>query len=140
VLYEKNGVITEDRFKKLSYIQWWFHYKEIMKQREQKMAETTEIIKIARSMFETLLDRFELLGFMSNPELGKKLYEDKEARKHQAEGTSKHDDLISFFEEMKNSTPETLDIALDPNEFKTKYILPKKKRKVGIEINDKAGD
>lgn len=138
-MYEKNGVITEDRFKKMNHVQWWFHYKEIMRQKEKDIDQTAEILKVARNMFETLLDRLEMVGFMANPDLGSKLHEEKEKLKRQEGGEEVKDDLMSFFDEVKNMTPEIMSVNYEDTN-KTKFILPKVKRKVGIEINDKAGD
>jgi hypothetical protein len=142
VLYEKNGVITEDRFKRLTHVQWWFHYKEILKQKEREVGETTEILKVARTMFDLLMDKLDQVGFMTNPDLGSKLYEEKEKKKREDSGEpAPQDDLAAFFESIKDITPETLTVEFEDKDKKSKFILPKAKRKVGIQINDKkAGD
>ena len=135
-------MITEGRFKKLTHAQWLFHYREVMKQKEKEIDQTAEFFKIAKNMFDTLLDRLDMIGFMANPDLGAKVQEEKEKLKRQENKNSQgKDELETFFDEIKNSTPETLTLIREDKDNKSKFILPtKKRRKVGIEINNKAGD
>jgi hypothetical protein len=142
VLYEKNGVITEERFKKLTQAQWWFHHKEIMKGKERQINETTEILKIATTLFNSLMDKLDQVGFMTNPELGSKLYEEKEKIRRAENGEPKpEDDMEALLESIKNETPETISVNRDDLDTRSKFILPKIKRKAGIKINEKkAGD
>lgn len=142
VLYEKNGVITEERFKKLTHAQWWFHYKEILREKARQIDNTSEIFKIVSTMFSTLMDKLDHVGFMANPELGSKIYEEKERMKKAEEGKpTEEQDMESFLESVMNETPEKIEVIRDDLSTKSKFVLPKIKRKAGIKINEKkAGD
>lgn len=60
VLYHKNGVLTEERFQKMTPIQWIFHYMEIMKfsNKEKKIfVERLDDINLGIQAFYLLIDK-----------------------------------------------------------------------------------
>lgn len=60
VLYYKNGVITEERFQKLTPIQWIYHYMEVMKfnNKEKKLfVEKLDDINLGIQAFYILIDK-----------------------------------------------------------------------------------
>lgn len=60
VLYHKNGVITEDRFRKMTFMQWMFHYFEICKLNKQQrkiFIESLDDIQTSIQAFYLLVDQ-----------------------------------------------------------------------------------
>lgn len=125
VLADKKGLITEERFQKLTFAQWLFHYKEILQSEKEQ-----------NDKFGVLLSYLELVGSMANPAAGKKLQEMKELQEHRDELSPEA--LTENMEELMASIPKTLEIKLQDS---SKFILPKydkkKERKLGI---DKDGE
>lgn len=68
VLYHKNGTLAEDRFKKLTPLQWLFHYYEIITYK-------TEEVGFINNITDAILDRLETLWYTTNPAVGKELIE-----------------------------------------------------------------
>lgn len=125
VLNAKHGVITEERFQKMTTVQWLFHFKEVMKGKEDDEAT-----------LQRLFSKLEFVGTMANPSSGSKLVEMRkmEAEREEIDG----DNFEVFFEDLKTKIPGALTIKLkdEPN----KFILPKFNKNLGITIKGKDGE
>lgn len=122
VLNAKHGVITEERFQKMTTAQWWFHYLEVLKFQKADDARLT-----------LLLDQMELVGTMANPKAGKKLLEIKKLRAAKEEVSEKN--FAQHFEELKKSIPAELRVTRIV--AKKKPLLPIYKRpQPGIVVRD----
>lgn len=87
VLYHKNGVITEDRFQKMTPIQWVFHYMEVVKMsgEEKKLfVERLDDIWLGIQAFYLIVDRENGLKMMET------LSKTKEDMKKNPRKPSKH--------------------------------------------------
>jgi hypothetical protein len=115
VLNAKNGVITEERFQKMTLAQWLFHYQEVMMFKDEQ-------VKVIKVIVDRVLDQLELVGTMANPPAGKALQEAKELAKARKQLDA--DNFAKFFEELKTKIPNKLMIKRkDP--LMHRYILPK---------------
>lgn len=115
VLAATNGVITEERYQKLTLAQWLWQYKVIMK--EEKRQNENLIV---------LTDYIKLVGVMANPKLGSELISQEKIEK------AKEDINSDNFAEIYNSlnAPEILEVKLETKN--DGIILPTYKRKKGI--------
>ena len=127
VLYEKHGVITEDRFQKMTPMQWIFHYKEIMKHKNEE-AEHEHIL------YERLIKTMEFAGTFSHPSVDvatilSALKSDGKSAEESAE------EAITFIKENEHIFPETISVNLAK---KTTSNIPQGHidRELGIIIND----
>jgi len=127
VLNAKNGVITEDRFQKLTYVQWLFHYYEVT----EKQRQDDEILQL-------LLDTIEMVGIVANPKIGKKILDEKKLRK--AQQTINAENFENIFNKIKEIMPKQITIKglKETNNF----ILPKysRKKNLGIVIGNEGGE
>lgn len=115
VLAATNGVITEERYQKMTLVQWLWHYKIIIK---EEIRRNEDLV--------VLTDYIKLVGMMANPKMGKELISQEKIEK------AKEDINVDNFSEIYNSlnAPDILEIKLQ-----TKHdgiILPTYKRKKGI--------
>jgi hypothetical protein len=124
VLSATNGVITEERYQKLTLGQWVFQYIVHLNQKKKE-----------NNKFEVLLGYLELVGSMANPESGRRLQEVKEMQKHRED--INEEKFLEIMDEVKESMP-TLIVDMGANKA-DKFFLPttdldgeKKKRKLGI--------
>jgi hypothetical protein len=115
VLHEKNGVITEERFQKMTTIQWLFHYREIKKFKDKESEKEKFLIELFKNYME-------LVGTMANPESGKKLQEAREVQQFKQEITPEN--FVEGWETLKKIIPPVLRV-----ENKSKFFLPKVNRK-----------
>lgn len=128
VLNAKHGVITEERFQKMTTVQWIFHYKEVMQGKEEQ-----ELI------IKRLFTQLELVGTMANPPSGKALADMRKIAEERKELDA--DNFEVFFEDLKKRIPSGLTIKL--KDAPNKFLLPKYKREgknLGITIKEKGGE
>ena len=121
VLYEKNGVITEKRFQKLTFIQWVFHYHEVLQNRKREYKRTD-------SALEAILQTLESVGILTNPELALKAIDSQKSEKAKRDIETGEDPMLKFYNEMQEKSPATLTVKFDKDE-KDKFFLPKYDRK-----------
>ena len=131
MLSETNGVITEERFQKMTTSQWIFQYKIICKKRKRH-----------DDYFDYLMKQLELVGAMCNPESGKRLQEIREMSEMRED--LNEENFIDIMEEVKKNMPQTLVVDMSGGEG-DKFFLPKyeqdsdkdkKVRKLGIVKKD----
>ena len=127
VLYEKHGVITEDRFQKMTPVQWIFHYQEIMKNKMEKM-ENEHVL------FERLVKTIEFAGTFSHPKIDvstilSALKSDGKTAEESAE------EAIKFVKDHEDIFPETISVHMTKKEASN---IPKGHidRELGILIMD----
>ncbi|MCX8074099.1 MAG: hypothetical protein N2749_00735 [Clostridia bacterium] len=157
MLYEKNGVITEERFKKMTVAQWIFHYIEIMKHKKEDISVLNDLLKYN---IRTISEDIDLLGVVINSEGGKsmieikrKFREDQDQNQDKAKdnkNSKNTNDVVSNTNEILNDTdkelldffnsvPETMAPTKEQINI-DKYCLPtvdvKEKMKLGFEIED----
>lgn len=127
VLYEKKGVITEDRFKKMTAVQWLFHYKEIEKKKSEENREKFEL-------FNALKQSIEYSGILSHP----KVDLERVINALRSDGLSPEQaakEAIEFVEEHKDIFPEAMTVKLDQKK-KEKVKTGKIDRNLGIIITE----
>jgi len=127
VLSEKKGVITEERFQKMTPAQWQFHYLEIIKNRKEKFDY----------FIKPILNHLELTGTMANPQAGKKLREIREM--DDAKADLSEENFAEHFEDLKSKIPNKLVVNIPEEDQRNKYILPVYKREekeFGIKFDD----
>ena len=133
MLYNKNGVITEERFKKMTVFQWIFHYCEITNVK----GEDQLLLLNSLGDIETSIQAFYMIvdGKAGSQMINKVSEIKKELRKKQKEyidggieNTSEENDNLSEEDrellEFMNEQPLTMDI--DDEEKSSEFILPKK--------------
>ena len=133
MLYNKNGVITEERFKKMTVFQWIFHYCEITNVK----GEDQLLLLNSLGDIETSIQAFYMIvdGKAGSRMINKVSEIKKELRKKQKEyidggieNTSEENDNLSEEDrellEFMNEQPLTMDI--DDEEKSSEFILPKK--------------
>lgn len=133
MLYNKNGVITEERFKKMTVFQWIFHYCEITNVK----GEDQLLLLNSLGDIETSIQAFYMIvdGKAGSQMINKVSEIKKELRKKQKEyidggieNTSEENDNLSEEDrellEFMNEQPLTMDI--DNEEKSSEFILPKK--------------
>jgi hypothetical protein len=113
-----------------------------MKNKETSV--TVDLLKMAKTLYDTLLERIEMVGMMANPDMGKKILDARDAEKAKAknaEAGGSGDDLLDFAMSLEG-IPEVLSVEVEQPTEEQKFFLPKyhRKRKLGIEIDKKAGD
>lgn len=110
MLSAKHGVITEDRFRNMTDIQWYFHYKEIMKNKEEK-----------DEMFLSLLKVIKMAGIFGNSKIDIEPILNK--MKMEAEGYQSLDEMaesaMEYVKNNKSAFPETIMLNLDIEEKKS---------------------
>lgn len=124
VLNAKNGLITEKRFQDLTDVQWIFHYKEIVRQKEEEDKDVVDVVKAIKSYIDQL-------GVIVSPERAKKLMEAIDTKDHQAE-IPNDETLPDFWDSIKENIPSSISV---PEEKDRKFFLPKKKVKKGIRVS-----
>ena len=147
VLYHKNGVITEDRFKDMNAFQWLFHYIEIINMKEESMPEKMAFFDKLDDL-ETSVQAFYLLVDKTNAStlidsLGKSKAKRREDRLNDKQenkvvkDTNKKvqdedvPDLLSDEEKelwsFMKTQPTTMKLTEDMKK-QDKYLLPKRSR------------
>lgn len=127
VLYEKKGVITEERFKKMTPIQWIFHYKEIQRQKQQEMDEKSTIIHL-------LTKSMTMSGILSHPDIDLK----KAIANIQSDGKNAEEsaaEAISYINEHKDVFPDTITVNVEPKQ-KESVIQGRIDKELGIVIQE----
>ena len=156
VLYHKRGLITEDRFKNLTKIQWIYHYLEIKKMKEEENKNISSLFKI---LIDEIRENAELAGTMGNPLFDLKKYLDikkreeeqkkqKEKNKEKEKGFSMpetEEGKAKFIKKLYDIIPKELipDKKSEERLTGARFILPKyhKKKKRGIgQIKSVNGD
>jgi len=135
VLAAKNGVITEERFQKMTWAQWFFHFLEVIETKKEAQTRETQ-------MFEILLDRIEMAGLIAHPKTNRdSVVQNIEDRALKRKGVASLEDAMAFLEENKDLFPETIEVNPILPDKESKYFLPKQKRegkkKPGIVIGEK---
>ena len=105
VLYHKNGVITEDRFKNMNIIQWMFHYFEIVKfNRDEKklFIESLDDIQTSIQAFYLLVDK------TNGPKLIDTLLDIKKKRVGNDNATINQDKQINKGKNKDDNLPDLL--------------------------------
>jgi len=154
VLYEKNGVITEERFKRMTLIQWIFHYLEIMKNKREDNKNSFDMLEdVLKSNLRTISGDLELLGVVMNAERGIQMIDIKQKVKDKSEREANNikngenntplatedEELMKFF----NAQPETREAAksqLDVGKFFLPTVDIKKKMTLGFGNNSDEKD
>jgi hypothetical protein len=80
VLAETNGVITEERFQKMTPIQWNFQYRAIKKYRSELRKQEIQNQILLQSM---LAEDIETLAMVINPKIAKEFIEMKSKRRNE---------------------------------------------------------
>jgi hypothetical protein len=148
VLYEKNGVITEERFQKMTVAQWIFHYIEIKKGKKEDVEISSDVLKLN---LRTITEDIELLGVVFNKnnglamintkaEIREKIKANTDEKKPTPENEneavlrSEDEELWEFF----NSVPDSMEAAKEQADT-GRYFLPTvdiKQMKLGFEENN----
>lgn len=116
MLNAKNGVITEERFQRLTEVQWLFHYMEVTKFRgydnKDKIDFTISLLDILDERLKVLLDTImesnKLAGMISNPKMGKEIIERERLEKDRA--LIKDDDFAAWWEDYSQFLPDDLEV------------------------------
>lgn len=127
VLNAKRGVITEERFQKLTPLQWLFHYKEVMQGRNRDK-------EYVESLVESLQYYLELVGTMANPAAGKELQEFKKLDKARKE--IPEEEFPEIWEEIVDMIPKEL-LVTDTSSEENKFSLPKYNKSRELKVNKK---
>lgn len=114
MLNAKNGVITEERFQKLTKAQWLFHYQEVVREKrrdvEEKADVVTSLLKLFDNRVELILEAIsegcKLAGAMSNPEAGKALLEAEKLKELKADIGD--EEFSDFWEDFSSRIPSAL--------------------------------
>lgn len=127
VLYEKNGVITEDRFQKLTPVQWAFHYYEIKKHKQEEA-------EIQFSQIKAITKAISLAGVLSHPNINlehviSSLQSDGKNAEESAE------EAMKYIEEHKEVFPDKITVKLEPKE-QAVVAQGRIDRELGIIINE----
>ena len=123
MLHEKGGVITEERFQKMTYAQWIFHYQECIRQKEKEDKRYLEFVQL-----------LETFSFYSHPNINlDKALSNIQQRKLKMSAKETAAEMSETYEEAMAILPKTLSIIEDrPEEkrFLTQvHVTKKKKRK-----------
>ena len=114
MLNAKHGVITEERFQKLTKAQWLFHYQEVIRERQRQSEDKADAIISVLKLFdnrvelllETISEGCKLAGAMSNPEAGKALLEAEKLKELKADIGD--EEFSDFWEEFSERIPSAL--------------------------------
>lgn len=114
MLNAKNGVITEERFQKLTKAQWLFHYQEVINEKKKQVGDKADIITSVLKLFDnrvgqildTISEGCKLAGAMANPEAGKALLEAEKLKELQADIGD--EEFSDFWEEFSSRIPSAL--------------------------------
>lgn len=122
MLHEKGGVITEERFQKMTYVQWIFHYQECIRQKEKEDKKYLDFIQL-----------LETFSFYSHPNINlDKALSNIQQRKLKMSAKETAAEMSETYEEAMAILPKTLSIIEDrPEEkrFLTQVHVPKKKKR-----------
>ena len=129
VLYHKGGVVTEERFKNLTHLQWLYHYKEIRKYKDAEFEKDKTILEI---LIKKLEENAELSGLLTFEKVAKEYLDKKQSDKKPEISESEEEDFKEFMKTLKPL------IAEIPDE--DKYILPKYNKSQGIVKGVKSND
>lgn len=149
MLYNKNGVITEERFQKMNVFQWLFHFCEIT---DMKGEDKLDILNSLGDI-ETSIQAFYMLVDSRN---GKQMIDNvakikKEIREKQRElkygktndnnekNKEEYEDILSKEDkellEFMNNQPVTLEY--DEKQKHSEFILPKKTLSKVVTVENK---
>lgn len=78
VLNAKNGVITEERFQKMTDVQWIFHYLETV---AEEKAKSKYEIKMMETLLSVIKNNSDMIAAYTNPKLYTKVNEDFQKKK-----------------------------------------------------------
>lgn len=117
MLNAKNGVITEERFQRLTKVQWLFHYLEVTKFRKENNKDQIDLIvslvDILDERLKVLLDVItesgKLAGIISNPKMGKEIIERE--RLEQDKAAIKDEDFAEWWQEYSKFLPKDLKVT-----------------------------
>ena len=142
VLNAKRGVITEDRFQKMTLQQWIFHYKEVIKyqdtENEGHLKKFEIEVKILRNEITKVCGHIELMACIINPKAGERYIEHKKLS--EAKIDIKEENFAEEWQGLKEMIPQRL-LAKDPWQDKSMPLKKKeKKTKPVISFNIKGGD
>lgn len=130
MLFEKGGTITEDRFQKMSFVQWFFHYKEIQKHKTHEANFDKSKFEFYKAMIDRVCDRLDFVALMVDREAAGQVLKDQ----HGKDPAEVEKELMEDYEELKKSLPDTIMVDLTK---KNEFILPKIQRpKPGIFMED----
>lgn len=133
VLSAKNGVITEERFQKMSWAQWFFHFLEVTQNEKNKLDREN-------LLFEKLIDQIEAAGLIAHPKTDRQSVVNMiEDRKLQREGGQTLEEVMEFLQENDELFPQTITVNPVLPDKESKYFLPKatkEKLKPGIFVGE----
>lgn len=117
MLNAKNGVITEDRFQKLSLAQWLFHYLEVIKFKSEEdknnIGLISDLVKAYDSrmeiLLETVMESGKLAGIISNPKVGKEILDREQLEKDKL--AIKDEDFDDYWEKFVQFIPKQLSVT-----------------------------
>jgi hypothetical protein len=142
VLNAKQGVITEERFQKMTTFQWIFHYKEIMKYKQAEFNNEDNKFKaecsVLKSAVTALCDQIEIMGVVINPEAGKRYMEIKQL--NEAKKEIKEEDFAEEWKNLKEVIPQRLMAKTTWDDSSKVMVKKEKKRKPSISFNLKGGE
>lgn len=159
MLNAKNGVITEDRFQKLSLAQWLFHYLEVTKFNSENKKDTVKLISDLIEVYDmridalnkTIFESGKLAGIISNPKVGKEILDREQLEKDKA--AIKDEDFDEYWEKFSQFIPSELhitgvgdDIDLNGDGYDLEHFheemanMIEKEIKKEKENNDKGGE
>ena len=122
MLQEKGGVITEEQFQKMTYVQWIFHYQECIRQKEKEDKKYLDFIQL-----------LETFSFYSHPNINlDKALSNIQQRKLKMSAKETAAEMSETYEEAMAILPKTLSIIEDKPEekrFLTQVHVPKKKKR-----------
>lgn len=148
-------MITEERFKKLTPIQWIFHYKEIMKNKKTEIDVSKKLIELMDNLISNDLD---FLAAVIDPKKAEQImdiknqYRDRISNNSNSTPSKDKDNTSAKKEDVRTDVtmpsfyfeaPKVFPMSAEVDK-QSKYILPKynkKKRKLGIqddEVNDES--
>lgn len=134
MLHDKRGVITEERFQKMTMGQWMFHYEECMRAKRQSIKE--------QNGFRTFL---QSIATWSHPKIDvKKLIESLQQEKLKRDAPQMQEEMMEDFMKAMEVLPFTLDIQLDepekPPVLPVANIPKRKKRKKKKDLKESGDD
>ena len=122
MLQEKGGVITEERFQKMTYVQWMFHYQECMKKKEKEDKKYLDFIQL-----------LETFAFYSHPNINlDKAWSNIQQRRLKMSAKETAAEMTETYEQAMKVLPKTLHVIEDAPEekkFLPQVHVPKKKKR-----------
>lgn len=114
VLNAKHGVITEDRFQKMTDVQWVFHYLETVAEEKEQV---TYEINLVKALIEVIKNSSELIAAYVNPKVYTKMKQEalkeKAAKSDRVDGaepelTDKQKEIELGYKTFLSQFPEEL--------------------------------